>query len=72
MSNLLTPEGLNQKVSQVFGRLAIDKRRLPGSQLNRRNVPAYVAEWILDSLVPGDSRRIEQNPGVVRSLYSST
>lgn len=54
MSNLLTPEGLNQKVSQVFGRLAIDKRRLPGSQLNRRNVPAYVAEWILDSLVPGE------------------
>lgn len=50
----LTPEYLNQKISRVFGRLAIDKRRLPSSQLNRRNVPAYVAEWVLESLAPGD------------------
>lgn len=54
MTELLTPEYLNQKVKQVFGRLAIDKRRLPSSQLNRRNVPAYVAEWVLESLAPGD------------------
>ncbi len=54
MSDVLTPEALNQKASQVFGRLAIDKRRLPSSQLNRRSVPAYVAEWILDSLAPGE------------------
>jgi ATP-dependent Lon protease len=51
--NILTPEMLNQKTNQVFGRLAIDKRRLPSSQLSRRNVPAYVAEWILDTLAPG-------------------
>lgn len=54
MTITLTPETLNKKVKEVFGRLAIDKRRLPSSQLNRRNVPAYVAEWILDSLAPGE------------------
>jgi ATP-dependent Lon protease len=54
MNDTLTIEALNQKVSQVFGRLAIDKRRLPSSQLNRRNVPAYVAEWVLDTLAPGE------------------
>jgi len=54
MSDLFTPEALDQKVSRVFGHLAIDKRRLPSSQLNRRNVPAYVAEWVLDSLAPGE------------------
>lgn len=54
MTESLTPEHLNQKVNQVFGRLAIDKRRLPSSQLNRRNVPAYVAEWVLENLAPGE------------------
>jgi ATP-dependent Lon protease len=54
MNDVLTPEALNRKASQIFGRLAIDKRRLPSSQLSRRNVPAYVAEWILDTLAPGE------------------
>jgi len=54
MTDLLTPEDLNRKVSEIFGPLAIHKRRLPSSQLNKRNMPAYVAEWILDSLVPGE------------------
>ena len=45
---------LNQKVIRVFGSLAIDKRRLPASQLQKRGVPAYVGEWILDTIVPGD------------------
>ena len=53
MSSPLTPEKLDQKTIEVFGQLAIDKRRLPASQLNKRNVPAYVAEWVLDSLAPG-------------------
>ena len=44
---------LEDKVIQAFGNLAIDKRRLPASQLQRRGVPAYVGEWILDSIVPG-------------------
>jgi ATP-dependent Lon protease len=51
MNAVLTPEALDQKIKKIFGRLAIDKRRLPGSQLHRRNVPAYVAEWVLDELV---------------------
>jgi len=41
------------KVQQVFGRMAIDKRRLPMSQLKKRGVPAYVGEWLLESIVPG-------------------
>ena len=45
---------LTRKVREVFGDLAIDKRRLPDSQLTRRNVPGYVAEWVLDSVVPGE------------------
>jgi len=54
MNSPLTPEALDEKVKAVFGRLAIDKRRLPSSQLNRRNVPAYVAEWVLENLAPGE------------------
>ena len=46
-------ENLADKVTRVFGNLAIDKRRLPASQLQKRGVPAYVGEWLLDSLVPG-------------------
>lgn len=46
-------ESLADKVTRVFGNLAIDKRRLPASQLQKRGVPAYVGEWLLDSLVPG-------------------
>ncbi|MBB6017425.1 BREX system Lon protease-like protein BrxL [Deinococcus radiopugnans] len=44
---------LNGKVVQVFKSLAIDKRRLPASQLTKRGIPAYVAEWVLESVVPG-------------------
>ena len=44
---------LADKVERVFGELAIDKRRLPASQLQKRGVPAYVGEWILDHQVPG-------------------
>lgn len=44
---------LDHKIQQVFGDLAIDKRRLPASQLQKRGVPAYVGEWVLDTIVPG-------------------
>ncbi|WP_448544109.1 BREX system Lon protease-like protein BrxL [Roseiflexus sp.] len=54
MNAVVTPDTLNHKVRTVFGRLAIDKRRLPSSQLGQRSVPAYVAEWLLDSLTPGE------------------
>lgn len=46
-------EALSLKVEKVFGNLAIDKRRLPASQLQRRGIPSYVAEWVLDNIVPG-------------------
>ncbi|MBV5327601.1 MAG: BREX system Lon protease-like protein BrxL [Chlorobium sp.] len=45
---------LAEKVKRVFGRLAIDKRRLPSSQLQKRGLPAYVSEWVLDTIVPGE------------------
>jgi ATP-dependent Lon protease len=44
---------LDAKIRDVFGNLAIDKRRLPMSQLQKRGVPAYVGEWVLDSITPG-------------------
>lgn len=46
-------EELAQKVQRVFGKLVIDKQRLPMSQLQSRGIPAYVGEWLLDSLAPG-------------------
>ena len=47
-------EDLNQRIKQVFGTLSIDKRRLPQSQLQKRGIPAYVGEWVLDTIVPGE------------------
>lgn len=44
---------LDCKVQRVFGELAIDKRRLRMSQLDKRGAPAYVSEWLLDSIIPG-------------------
>lgn len=49
----MNPSDLNQKVVNVFGKIAIDKRRLQMSQLQKRGIPAYVAEWILETVVPG-------------------
>lgn len=67
MNKPLTPEALNQRVKQVFGPLAIDKRRLPSSHLNRRNLPAYVAEWLLDSLAPGDGPVTSEELGKIQA-----
>src|ERR1043165_99765 len=44
---------LSEKIQAVFGRMAIDKRRLALSQLKKRGVPAYVGEWLLETIVPG-------------------
>jgi ATP-dependent Lon protease len=51
-----TSSELNRKIRSVFGKLAIDKTRLPMSQLQKRGVPAYVAEWLLDAIVPGEGK----------------
>ncbi len=54
MDSMLEIDGtLSDKIQRVFGKLAIDKRRLPSSQLQKRGIPSYVGEWLLDSLVPG-------------------
>jgi ATP-dependent Lon protease len=50
---LTAEETLAEKSERVFPGLVIDKRRLPGSQLQKRGMPAYVGEWLLDTLVPG-------------------
>ncbi len=46
-------DALADKTCRVFQDLAIDKRRLPGSQLQKRGIPGYVGEWVLDTIVPG-------------------
>jgi ATP-dependent Lon protease len=59
MKDALSPEAREafaKKVLSQFGELAIDKRRLPDSRLTDRGIPSYVAEWVLDSLVPGVGR----------------
>lgn len=45
---------LNKKVRETFGTLAMNKQRLPSSGLPKLGVPAYVAEWILEEIVPGE------------------
>jgi ATP-dependent Lon protease len=60
-------ETIDEKIYRVFGRLAIDKRRLPMSQLQKRGIPAYVGEWLIDSITPGvglltqeDARKLQE------------
>ena len=43
-----------EKIKRVFGNATIDKRRLPESKLTSRSIPGYVAEWVLDYVVPGE------------------
>ena len=43
----------NALVQEVFGNLSIDKTRLPSSGLTAVGVPSFVAEWLLDKIVPG-------------------
>lgn len=53
-SNLATQETYDSdRVRQIFGLLAIDKSRLPSSGLNAIGLPSFVAEWLLDKIVPG-------------------
>ena len=51
---------LDDKVRMHFGKLAMNKQRLPSSGLNKLGVPAYVAEWILEELVPGEGILTDQ------------
>ena len=45
---------LNKKVREIFGNLAMNKQRLPSSGLSKLGVPAYVGEWVLEEIVPGE------------------
>lgn len=45
---------LDTKTREIFGNLSINKLRLPSSGLSKLGIPAYVAEWILEEIVPGD------------------
>ncbi|MDB9494649.1 BREX system Lon protease-like protein BrxL [Spirulina major CS-329] len=46
----------NQLVQTVFGTLCIDKKRLPSSGLTQIGIPSFVAEWLLDKVVPGSGK----------------
>ncbi len=46
----------SDRVRQVFGNLSIDKTRLPSSGLTIAGVPSFVAEWLLDKIVPGQGQ----------------
>lgn len=46
-------DSVTEKAEVEFPGLTIDKRRLQASQLLKRGVPAYVGEWLLDTIVPG-------------------
>lgn len=44
----------SDRVRQVFRALSIDKTRLPSSGLTGAGVPSFVAEWLLDKIIPGN------------------
>lgn len=54
VTDLVDISVLNEKTIRVFGQLAINKTRLPKSQLQKRGVPAYVGEWLIESVAPGN------------------
>jgi ATP-dependent Lon protease len=43
----------NDLITQIFQSLSIDKKRLPSSGLTTLGIPSFVAEWLLDKIVPG-------------------
>ncbi|MCF4967137.1 BREX system Lon protease-like protein BrxL [Nostoc sp. CMAA1605] len=43
-------------IIDVFGNLSIDKNRLPSSGLSSAGIPSFVAEWLLDKVVPGTGK----------------
>jgi len=57
---------LNTKILQVFGDLAIDKRRLPLTKLDKRGIPAYVAEWVIDTISPGKGELSKEQIGKIQ------
>jgi len=56
---------LDAKVQDIFGDLSIDKRRLPSTKLDKRGIPAYVAEWAIDTISPGRGLLSQEQIGKV-------
>lgn len=61
---------LNDKISSIFGRLSMDKRRLPSSGLVKAGIPSYVAEWILEERVPGSGMLTNQEMELLHSFIN--
>lgn len=63
----------NDLVREVFGNLCIDKTRLPSSGLSSIGVPSFVAEWLLDKIVPGSgtlkSIELEQINSFIKKAF---
>ena len=63
----------NDLVKEVFGNLSIDKTRLPSSGLTAVGVPSFVAEWLLDKIVPGsgplNSTELEKVSAFVKKAF---
>lgn len=57
---------LDEKVQRIFGDLSIDKRRLPMTKLDKRGIPAYVAEWAIDMLAPGKGLLTQEQINKIR------
>ena len=60
----------NNLVRDVFGTLSIDKTRLPSSGLTSIGVPSFVAEWLLDKIVPGTGPLTSAELGKVNSFVN--
>ncbi len=60
----------SDRIREVFGNLSIDKTRLPSSGLTGAGVPSFVAEWLLDKIVPGSGSLNNQELEKVNTFVS--
>ncbi len=67
--NPITPYN-NDLINQVFANLSIDKKRLPSSGLTQIGLPSFVAEWLLDKIVPGEGKLTLEEQEKVRNFIS--
>jgi ATP-dependent Lon protease len=58
----------SDRIRQVFGNLSIDKARLPSSGLTKIGVPSFVAEWLLDKVVPGSGQLTQEESEKVNNF----
>jgi ATP-dependent Lon protease len=57
---------LDEKTKRVFGDISIDKRRLPITKLDKRGIPAYVAEWVIDMIAPSKGPLTDEQINKIR------